>query len=82
MIAPPERAAQRRRSSKGEWARQVIERALAEEQKSTDPLARLAAPEAPTADIGQMLAEIEVGKRTPTAAGACSRVSSALPVTC
>ncbi len=57
------KAAQRRRSSKGEWVRRVIERALVEEQKTSDPLSRLASLEAPTADIDRMLAEIEAGRR-------------------
>ena len=54
--------AQRRRISKGEWVRQVIERALAEQAVVSDPLSRLAALEAPTADIDRMLAEIEAGR--------------------
>jgi hypothetical protein len=56
------KAATRRRVSKGEWVRRVIEGALAEEQKASDPLARLASLEAPTADIDQMLREIEAGR--------------------
>lgn len=57
------KAAERRRASKGEWVRRVIERALADEPKTGDPLARLAALEAPTADIDRMLAEVEAGRR-------------------
>jgi hypothetical protein len=54
------KAAQRSRILKGEW-RRAIERALAEGTGS-DPLARLAGLGAPTADIEQMLAEIEAGR--------------------
>ncbi|MEM7483178.1 MAG: ribbon-helix-helix protein, CopG family [Acidobacteriota bacterium] len=57
------KAAQRKRSSKGEWVRRALEQALAEEQAVGDPLQRLAALDAPTADIDQMLAEIEAGRR-------------------
>jgi hypothetical protein len=53
---------QRRRLSKGEWVRRAIERTLAEDVASGDPLSRLARLEGPTADIAQMLAEIEAGR--------------------
>ena len=56
------KAAQRSRVSKGEWVRRAIERALAEGQASVDPLRRLSSLGAPTADIDQMLAEIEAGR--------------------
>ena len=56
------KAAQRQRCSKGAWVRQAIERALAETRSAGDPLGRLATLEAPTADIDQMLAEIEAGR--------------------
>lgn len=56
------KAAQRGRLSKGKWVRQAIERALAEEQTTPDPLTALAGLGAPTADIKQMLAEIEAGR--------------------
>ncbi len=56
------KAAQRRRLSKGEWVRRAIERALAEGPIEPDPLERLAALGGPTADIDQMLAEIEAGR--------------------
>jgi len=56
------KAAQRARISRGEWVRGAIERALADERVSTDPLARLASLGAPTADIEQMLGEIEAGR--------------------
>lgn len=57
------KAAARRRSSKGEWVRRAIERALAAEAGAGDPLDRLASLEAPTADIDRMLEEIEAGRR-------------------
>ena len=56
------KAAQRQRISKGEWVRQAVERSLAEGPRDVDPLDRLASLGAPTADIGQMLAEIEAGR--------------------
>ncbi len=56
------KAAQRRRLSKGEWVRRAIEQALAEGPREPDPLDRLAALGGPTADIDQMLAEIEAGR--------------------
>jgi hypothetical protein len=56
------KAAQRRRLSKGEWVRRAIEQALAEGAHEPDPLERLAALGGPTADIDQMLAEIEAGR--------------------
>jgi hypothetical protein len=55
------KAAQRRRLSTGAWVREALERALAE-PATGDPLDRLAALGAPTADIDQMLAEIESGR--------------------
>jgi len=57
------KAAQRRRVSKGEWVRQAIERSLAEDRPASDPLERLSSLSGPTADIEQMLAEIEAGRR-------------------
>ena len=56
------KAAERRGASKGEWVRRAIERALAEEQKFDDPVARLALLDGPTADIEQMLGEIDSGR--------------------
>ena len=56
------KAAQRSRLSKGEWVRRAIERALSDQKTSPDPVARLAALKGPTADIEQMLAEIEAGR--------------------
>jgi hypothetical protein len=56
------KAALRRRLSTGAWVREALERALAEPAGTGDPLARLAELGAPTADIDQMLAEIEAGR--------------------
>ena len=55
------KAAQRRRQSKGEWVRLALERALAED-RVPDPLERLSQLAAPTADVAQMLEEIEAGR--------------------
>ena len=55
-------AAEGQRVTIGEWVRRAIERALVEERKVVDPLARLGSLDGPTADIEQMLAEIEVGR--------------------
>jgi hypothetical protein len=52
--------------SKGKWVRTALERALesdASGNHAANPLARLGSLEAPTADIDQMLAEIEAGRR-------------------
>ncbi len=68
VLVPPgldariRKAAQRKGMSKGKWVRQAIERALAEGETGLDPLARLGSLGAPTADIDQMLAEIEAGR--------------------
>ncbi len=56
------KAAQRRSVSKGEWVRQALETILAGGGRGPDPLARLSSLGAPTADIDQMLAEIEAGR--------------------
>jgi len=59
------KAAGRDRVSKGEWVRRAIEAALrggAGVRGGTDPLSRLASLDAPTADIDQMLSEIEDGR--------------------
>ena len=61
------RPAQRSRISKGEWVRRAIGAALNQPSgigpELADPLGHLAALDAPTADIDQMLAEIEAGRR-------------------
>jgi hypothetical protein len=56
------KAAHRRRLTKGEWVRRAIEQALAEDRGPGDALDRLSRLGAPTADIDQMLAEIEAGR--------------------
>lgn len=56
------KAAQRRRLPVGAWVREAIERALSEGPTMTDPLEKLSRLGAPTADIDQMLAEIEAGR--------------------
>jgi hypothetical protein len=48
--------------SKGLWVRRAIEQALSNGQTEVDPLDRLSHLGAPTADIEQMLAEIESGR--------------------
>lgn len=59
-----QKAAQRSRISKGAWVRRAIEMSLASEgsARGGDSLARLAALDAPTADIDLMLDEIERGR--------------------
>lgn len=49
--------------SKGAWVRKVLEAALDHEATGPDPLARLAALDAPTGDIDEMLTEIEAGRK-------------------
>jgi hypothetical protein len=56
------KAAQRKGVSKGEWVRQALEAALAAGRRQPDPLGRLSSLGAPTADIDEMLAEIEAGR--------------------
>ena len=56
------KAAQRARMSKGEWVRRAIEQALRDKAAPSDPVERLASLGGPTADIDQMLAEIEAGR--------------------
>jgi predicted transcriptional regulator len=56
------KSAQRNRLSKSAYVRRAIERALAEERSVGDALDLLARLEGPTADIEQMLAEIEAGR--------------------
>ena len=45
--------------SKGEFVRSAIEAALAARIAVADPVAELAAMNAPTSDIGQMLDDVE-----------------------
>jgi hypothetical protein len=59
------KAASRDRISKGEWVRRAIEAALRHgtgARGGTDPLSRLASLEAPTANIDQMISEVEAGR--------------------
>jgi hypothetical protein len=58
------KAAQRNRLSKGEWVRRALRQSVvpAKRGKTSDPVARLASLNAPTADIEQMLSEIECGR--------------------
>lgn len=58
------KSAQRRRLSKGEWVRRAIERMLAEERQVEDPLSKLSSLQGPTADIDEMLDEIEKGRHS------------------
>jgi len=55
------KAAQRSGVSKGEWVRRALEEAL-EHPATRDPLDELSSLGAPTADIDQILAEIEAGR--------------------
>ena len=52
-------AAARARVSKGEFVRSAVEAALAQQIIEADPVSALAAINAPTADIEQMLGEID-----------------------
>ena len=72
VLIPPEldaqlrKAAQRSRVSKGEWVRRVLEESVgrpAKGKSKSDPLIRLESLGAPTANIKQMFAEIEAGRR-------------------
>jgi hypothetical protein len=56
------KAAQRNRISKGEWVRRALEESVSTRKSNEDPLARLASLNAPTADIDQMLSEIDKGR--------------------
>ena len=66
LDAKIEKAAQRGRTSKGAWVRKAIEDTLerrsSKEQGGTDPLTRLASLNGPTADIDEMIAQIESGR--------------------
>jgi metal-responsive CopG/Arc/MetJ family transcriptional regulator len=64
LDAQLEKAAQRSRMSKGEWVRRALREALHQPARSgtSSPVDRLASLGAPTADIEQMLSEIEAGR--------------------
>lgn len=55
------KAAKRQRISKGEYVRRALQRSLYSAQ-GPDPLDALASLDAPTADIDDMLSEIEAGR--------------------
>lgn len=60
------KAAQRIRVSKGERVRRVLQESVRKPAKGhamSDPLVRLESLEAPTADIEEMLSEIDAGRR-------------------
>jgi hypothetical protein len=59
------KAAQRKRMSKGELVRRALEESLrrsGQSEEASDPLSRLGKLGAPTADIEQMIAEIDAGR--------------------
>ncbi|MDZ4802941.1 MAG: ribbon-helix-helix protein, CopG family [Bryobacteraceae bacterium] len=70
VLIPPEldakleKAAARSSMSKGAWVRTALEAALdrSGQLAGEDSVARLAALDAPTSDIDQMLSEIEAGR--------------------
>jgi hypothetical protein len=61
------KAAERNRVSKGEWVCNAIEQALrrpsGKGREHADPLLRLPSLDAPTADIEDMIREIQAGRR-------------------
>jgi hypothetical protein len=72
VLIPPEldaqlrKAAQRKRISKGEWVRRVLQESVSKSAKGrakSGTLARLAALGAPTSDIDRMLSDIDAGRR-------------------
>ena len=64
LDAQLQKAAKRSRISKGEWVRRALEASLRPAKpRSGSTVAQLAAFNAPTAGIQQMLAEIESGRR-------------------
>ena len=65
LDAQLDKAAQRHRISKGEWVRRALQESLRHSGKTplaADPVRRLASLQGPTADIKQMLAEVESGR--------------------
>ena len=58
------KAAQRSRMSKGAWVRRALQKTVDRSgySASGNPVERLASLDAPTADIDQMLTEIESGR--------------------
>jgi metal-responsive CopG/Arc/MetJ family transcriptional regulator len=57
-----DKAAQRSRLSRSAWVRQAIERALEDDRIGGDALNQLGTLEGPTADIEEMIQEIESGR--------------------
>lgn len=62
LAARLRKAAQRARTSRSQYVRDAIERAIAKDQTAADPVAALAGLDAPTADIDRMIEEIEDGR--------------------
>ncbi len=68
VLIPPQldaclsREAQRSRVSKGEWVRRVLEAAVERRGEAGSAVERLASLDAPTANIEQMLEEIDAGR--------------------
>lgn len=65
LDAQIDKAAQRSRVSKGEWVRRALKESLRQSGKGNhaNPVARMASLGGPAAEIDQMLAEIEAGRR-------------------
>ena len=69
VLIPPEldtqidKAAQRSRVSKGEWVRRALKASLRSSGSKINPVERMAALGGPAADIDQILAEIDEGRR-------------------
>jgi hypothetical protein len=71
VLIPPDldtqidKAAQRSRVSKGEWVRRALKESLQRSGRGskTNPVERMAALGSPAADIDQILAEIDEGRR-------------------
>ncbi len=63
LDAAVRRAASRAKTSEEQWVVRTLERAVTDQQERPDAVSRLAALDAPTADLEQMLAEIEAGRR-------------------
>jgi hypothetical protein len=71
VLIPPEldtqidKAAQRSRVSKGEWVRRALKESLRRRggDRKTNPVERMAALGGPAADIDQIIAQIDEGRR-------------------
>lgn len=62
LAARLRKAAQRARTTRSQFVRDAIERALEHESAAPDPVAALGDLDAPTADIDRMIEEIEDGR--------------------